>query len=137
MFKILKKLKYGVRVLLSKGGGQQETIDLHGRPTVLRHAGQGTPFVYLHTTLGESAMWLPFFQTWAKTFRVLHSLKCDVFLGAHGGYYDMLAKYERAKKGSTTNPFVDPDGYRAYVDLKDKAFHDTLEAQRTKADKIR
>jgi pimeloyl-ACP methyl ester carboxylesterase len=71
VFKILKKLKYGVRVLLSKGGGQQETIDLHGRPTVLRHAGEGTPFVYLHSTLGESAMWLPFFQTWSKKFRVL------------------------------------------------------------------
>ena len=71
MFKILKKLKYGVRVLLSKGGGQQETIDVGGRPTVIRHAGEGTPFVYLHSTLGESAMWLPFFQTWSKKFRVL------------------------------------------------------------------
>jgi pimeloyl-ACP methyl ester carboxylesterase len=35
------------------------------------HAGEGAPFVYLHSTLGESALWLPFFQTWAKQFRVL------------------------------------------------------------------
>ena len=71
MFKALKKLKYGVRVLLSKGGGQPETVDLNGRPTVLMHGGEGTPFVYLHSTLGESSIWLPFYQAWAKKFRVL------------------------------------------------------------------
>jgi metallo-beta-lactamase class B len=26
---------------------------------------------------------------YARTFRILRSLKCDVFLGAHGGYYRM------------------------------------------------
>ena len=30
-----------------------------------------------------------------KTFRVLRSLHCDVFLGAHGNYYDMESKYAR------------------------------------------
>jgi pimeloyl-ACP methyl ester carboxylesterase len=71
MFERLKKLKYGVRVWLSRGGGQPETIEVAGRPTVLMHAGDGTPFVYLHSTLGESVLWLPFFQAWAKQFRVL------------------------------------------------------------------
>src|SRR5205807_1679807 len=63
-------LKYGARVLLSKGGGQPETIDIAGRPTVLMHGGDGAPFVYLHSTLGESVMWLPFYQSWAKQFHV-------------------------------------------------------------------
>ena len=36
-----------------------------------RHAGDGPPFVYLHSTLGESAMWLPFLHTWSQQFRVL------------------------------------------------------------------
>jgi pimeloyl-ACP methyl ester carboxylesterase len=71
MFKLLKKLKYGARVLLSKGGGQPETIEVAGRPTVLMHAGEGAPLVYLHSTLGESFMWLPFYQAWSKDFRVL------------------------------------------------------------------
>jgi pimeloyl-ACP methyl ester carboxylesterase len=71
MFDALRKLKYGVRVLLSKSGGQPETIDVNGRSTVLMHNGQGTPFVYLHSTLGEAAMWLPFYQAWSKRFRVL------------------------------------------------------------------
>jgi pimeloyl-ACP methyl ester carboxylesterase len=71
MFDKLKKLKYGVRVWLSKGGGQPETIDIAGRPTVVMQGGEGVPFVYLHSTLGESFMWLPFYQAWAKRFRVL------------------------------------------------------------------
>jgi pimeloyl-ACP methyl ester carboxylesterase len=70
MLDILKKIKYGARVLLSKGGGQPETIDLYGRPTVLMHAGEGPPFVYLHSTLGETMMWFPFYQALAKKFHV-------------------------------------------------------------------
>jgi pimeloyl-ACP methyl ester carboxylesterase len=71
MFERLKKLKYAARVLLSRSGGQPETIDVAGRPTVLMHAGEGTPFVYLHSALGESFRWLPFYETWARSFRVL------------------------------------------------------------------
>jgi pimeloyl-ACP methyl ester carboxylesterase len=71
MLNILKKIKYGARVLLSKGGGQPETIDIAGHPTVLMHSGEGPPFVYLHSTLGESFMWLPFYQALSKKFRVL------------------------------------------------------------------
>jgi pimeloyl-ACP methyl ester carboxylesterase len=71
MFHSLKKLKYGVRVMLSRSGGQPETVDINGRKTVLMHSGEGLPFVYLHSTLGEAAIWLPYFQTWSKEFRVL------------------------------------------------------------------
>ena len=66
----------------------------------------------------------------ARTFRVLGSLPCDVFLGAHGGYYSMVAKYERARRETGGNPFVDPEGYRGYVRQKEDAFRRTLAAQR-------
>jgi pimeloyl-ACP methyl ester carboxylesterase len=70
VFDTLKKLKYGVRVLLSKGSGRPETVDVHGRQTVLMHSGEGPPFVYLHSALGEATTWLPYYQTWAKRFHV-------------------------------------------------------------------
>src|SRR5262245_24163578 len=70
MFKALQKLRYGARVLLARGGGTPETIDVAGRPTVVMHGGDGPTFVYLHSTLGE-ALWLPIFQRWAKKFRVI------------------------------------------------------------------
>jgi pimeloyl-ACP methyl ester carboxylesterase len=87
MFDALKKLKYGVRVMLSKGGGHPETVDVHGRPTVLMHNGEGTPFIYLHSTLGEAAMWLPFYQTWSKRFRVL--VPTHPGFGQSGGFDDI------------------------------------------------
>ena len=65
---------------------------------------------------------------YAKTFEVLKSLPCDIFLGAHGDYYGMLAKYERLKDAEK-NPFRDPDGYRDYVELKEKAYRKTLAEQ--------
>src|SRR5581483_11996153 len=70
MFEAFKKLRYGARVLLSRKGGEAETIDVCGRPTVILHGGDGPPFVYLHSPLGESFRWLPFYQAWARRFTV-------------------------------------------------------------------
>jgi metallo-beta-lactamase class B len=66
-----------------------------------------------------------------KGFRRLRSLHCDVFLGAHGGYYDMPAKYARI--GQSTNPFIDPEGYRKYVDNRERAFRTELATQQASA----
>ncbi len=43
----------------------------------------------------------------ASAFKVLKSLPCDVFLGAHGNYYGMLQKYERLGQSAGKNPFID------------------------------
>jgi aminobenzoyl-glutamate utilization protein B len=64
-----------------------------------------------------------------QCFKVLKSLPCDVFLGAHGEYYGLAVKYERVVRKDKTNPFIDPAGYRAYVEQKDKAFRMTLAEQ--------
>jgi pimeloyl-ACP methyl ester carboxylesterase len=71
MRNFLKKVQYGARVFLSKGGGQAETVEVAGRPTTVMSGGDGEPFVYLHSTLGESMLWLPFYQRFAKEYRVL------------------------------------------------------------------
>src|SRR5262249_1931665 len=84
MFQRLKQLRYKARVLLSRSGGPPELIDVNGRPTALMHAGEGTPFVYLHSTLGESFRWLPPYEKWAKQFRVL--VPTHAGLGKSGGF---------------------------------------------------
>ena len=68
-------------------------------------------------------------KDFARTFKVLNSLKCDYFLGAHGNYYGMHAKYPKLK-GAKVSPLLDPAGYRDYISLKEKAFRDTLAAQK-------
>jgi metallo-beta-lactamase class B len=95
----------------------------------------GSPNVNPGYKLVDNADYPEIADDFARTFRVLKALPCDVFLGAHGGYYDMLAKHERLKDAHGTNPFVDPEGYRNYVDLKQKAFEATLaEQKKAKAD---
>ena len=68
-------------------------------------------------------------QDYEKTFKVLKSLPVDLFLGAHGAYFGMKAKYERMKAGGP-NPFIDPAGYNAYVTEREAAFRNEWERQK-------
>src|SRR5262245_44090026 len=90
----------------------------------------GSPNVNPGYRLVENKDYPEIASDFAKTFEILKSLKCNVFLGAHGDYYGMVAKHERMKDGE--NPFIDPAGYRAYVELKEKTFRQTLADQRGK-----
>ncbi len=62
------------------------------------------------------------------TFRTLRSLPCDVFLGAHGGYFGMEAKFAKMEPGGV-NPFVDPEGYKSYVAEREQTFRKELAKQ--------
>jgi metallo-beta-lactamase class B len=81
-------------------------------------------------TLWHNAKYPAVSDDFARTFRVLRSLHCDIFLGAHGGYYGMLGKYERFKRGERPNPFIDPEGYRAHIDAAEKRYQDQLARER-------
>jgi metallo-beta-lactamase class B len=63
-----------------------------------------------------------------KTFQILKSLPCDIFLGAHGGYFDLVQKYDRMQKGDAL-AFVDPAGYKAAVAQKEMEFRKELARQ--------
>jgi metallo-beta-lactamase class B len=65
-----------------------------------------------------------------KTFRVLKTLPVDIFLGAHGGYFDMTSKYARLKEGAA-NPFIDPAGYTSYITDREKAYRTELAKQKS------
>jgi metallo-beta-lactamase class B len=74
-------------------------------------------------------------QDYERTFRVLKSLACDYFLGAHGSYFDMETKYARLQKGDRTT-LIDPDGYKKYVAQREQAFRVELARQRS-AEKLK
>lgn len=63
-----------------------------------------------------------------REFEVLKSLPCDIFLGAHGGYFGMKEKYDRWKAGDR-NAFIDPDGYKQYIAERQQAFEAELKRQ--------
>ena len=61
-------------------------------------------------------------------FKVLKSLPCDIFLGAHGGYFELKAKYDRFKSGDK-NAFIDAEGYKSYIADREQAFEAELKRQ--------
>jgi metallo-beta-lactamase class B len=61
-------------------------------------------------------------------FAVLQSLPCDIFLGAHGSYFDLKEKYARLQSGAR-NAFIDPAGYKAYIAERQRAFEAELARQ--------
>jgi metallo-beta-lactamase class B len=50
-----------------------------------------------------------------RSFAKWRSLDCELFLGAHASYYGMAEKRARMAPGRP-NPFVDPQGCRAFLD---------------------
>ena len=68
-------------------------------------------------------------EDYERMFRVLKSLPCDLFLGAHGNYFDLEAKYARMKAG-VPSPLIDPEGYKKYIAQKEQDFRTELAKQR-------
>jgi metallo-beta-lactamase class B len=88
----------------------------------------GSPNVNEGYTLVGNALYPGIAQDYERTFHVLKSLPADYFLGAHGAYFDMEAKYARMKEGAPS-PFIDPDGYTKYVNEREQAFRKELARQ--------
>jgi hypothetical protein len=57
----------------------------------------------------------------------------DVFLASHGSFYNLNEKYPRLAKiepgKDAENPFIDPAGFQAHIDEKEKSFKDELARQ--------
>ena len=60
------------------------------------------------------------------SFAKLGSLPCDVFLGGHPWEFNMEAKRKLLGAGNDTNPFVDPDGYKHWLEKSRAAFQKQL-----------
>jgi metallo-beta-lactamase class B len=88
----------------------------------------GSPNVNPGYKLVGNALYPQIAQDYERGFRVLKSLPVDYFLGAHGGYFEMEAKYARMKEGAPS-PFIDPDGYMKYVNEREQAFERELATQ--------
>jgi metallo-beta-lactamase class B len=71
-------------------------------------------------------------QDFQHTFAVLRGLPCDVFLGAHGGYFDMLSKLKHYPQDGP-RVFIDPAGYRHFVADAQQTFERALRKQQVAA----
>ena len=68
-------------------------------------------------------------EDYLRGFKAMRSLPCDVPLGSHPAMYNMAAKHAKLG-GSGPNPFIDPQGYKAEIDLVEGVFTSVLAEQR-------
>jgi metallo-beta-lactamase class B len=87
------------------------------------------PAVRLVASGGKAASYPGIATDFEHTFATLKALPCDIFLGAHGVYFDMLAKLARAPKEGTS-VWIDPEGYRRSVAEREEAFRKGVAEQR-------
>ena len=69
-------------------------------------------------------------EDYKQQFKLLKTLNCDIFLGAHGGYFGLSAKYSRWESGDKS-AFIDPAGYKAWIADRERAFEAELARQQT------
>lgn len=65
------------------------------------------------------------------SFRTLRSLPADIFLASHADMFDMNRKRrESASANESADPFIDPEGYRSYIDRAEAHFRKVLAEQK-------
>jgi metallo-beta-lactamase class B len=71
-------------------------------------------------------------EDFARTFRVLRELPCDIFLGAHGSYFGLTSKLPRLQKEGP-EVFLDAAGYKEFVAKGQAAFEAGLKKEQEAA----
>ena len=80
------------------------------------------------TKLRDNPKYPAILSDWEKTFRFMKSLQPDVWVSGHAGFFDMAGKAARA--GQHPNPYIDPVGYRRYVDSAEDRIRKLLSAEK-------
>jgi metallo-beta-lactamase class B len=80
---------------------------------------------------GKPASYPGIAADYQRTFTTLRGLRCDVFLGAHGSYFNMLAKLDRIKAGDKSDVWIDPQGYQDAVAERQRAYEMELSRQQS------
>ena len=86
------------------------------------------PAVRLVGTPGKPASYPGIERDFDHAFTTFHALPCDVFLGAHGVYFDLLGKLARMpREGSAV--WIDPGGYQQALSAKELSFRKEVEIE--------
>jgi metallo-beta-lactamase class B len=90
------------------------------------------PAVRLVPSHGKPASYADIAADFDHTFSTLKALPCDIFLGAHGMYFDMLAKLDRLQKAGPS-VWIDPGGYQKAVAEHEADYRQELARQQSES----
>jgi len=111
-------------------GNTTWTLDETDKGRTLHVVIVGSPYANSEYKLAGSHPSYPGIeQDFERQFETLRHLPCDIFLGAHGGYFDLSEKLARLRNGDA-NAFIDPEGYKRFVTDREAAFHKKLQRDR-------
>jgi metallo-beta-lactamase class B len=103
--------------------------------TVVNEGGKQLNAIFVCSTtapgylLVNNARYPTIAQDFERTFKRMRELKVDIFLSAHASQFDLAEKIESLRKDPGSNPFIDPEGYRRFIEGSEKAFRDRLAEQ--------
>ena len=105
----------------------------HGKPlnVVIVGSWNVNPGFRLVDFPGKPASYPGIAADYQRTFTMLKAMRCDVFLGAHGSYFGMLAKLDRIKAGDNSDVWIDRQGYQDAVAEREHAFEVELGKQQS------
>ena len=72
-------------------------------------------------------------EDYTRSFQVLKGLPCDVFFVSHSAMFRLEEKLKRLEQGSEPNPFIDPEGYQAFIRTYEGYFQEELKKQQSGA----
>lgn len=104
------------------------TMDVNDSGKTLHVVIVGSPSVLSSYKLVGNKTYPQIASDYRHQFDVLQSLPCDVFLGSHGSFFNLQEKYARFKAGDR-NAFIDPAGYRSFVEEYKQDFEAALARQ--------
>jgi len=104
-------------------------VDGHPRDVVIVGSWNVNPGYRLVDRPGQPASYPGIAADFARTFVILRGLPCDIFLGAHGAYFNMEEKLKHAQAGAGESAWIDPKGYHAAVAERQQAFEAELKRQ--------
>jgi metallo-beta-lactamase class B len=64
----------------------------------------------------------------ARSIKTYKTLPGEVFLGSHSWFFDLAGKYKRL--GGATTPYLDPAGYKAWVDNMERTYNALIAEQK-------
>ena len=95
--------------------------------TTVREAGRsydvvfvGSPSVPAQYKLTGNPRYPDAVDDYRRQFVTLKALPCDVFLAAHGNFFNLAEKMKHA--ADKPSPFIDPEGYKRFVAEMEAAF---------------
>lgn len=104
-------------------GGKRYHVLFFGSTTIL----SGVPLV-------NNPQYPSIAEDFARTYRKLKALPCDVFLAPHGSFFELSEKAERLERGEP-NPFVNAAAFRDFIAKAEENFRKQLAEERARSGK--